>query len=68
MKTYELKNILFKLFMTHDYYEEIINDLRNLESEKEITEEDYDIILENYDEWLEEWSKEFLENGDEFYD
>ena len=60
MKTYELKNILFKLFMTHDYYEEIINDLRNLESEKEITEEDYDIILENYDEWLEEWSKEFL--------
>lgn len=53
----KLKDLLFDLFDSYENYEEIVTILRSMLSEKEITEQDYNIILENYDKWLKEYEK-----------
>ena len=55
MSKKELKNLLFNEFKKYDYCEDIINDLRSLNIEKTITDEEYDTILDNYDKWLIEY-------------
>ena len=55
MKNDYLKKILFEEFETHENYENIVQDLRSLNSLNEITDKEYDFILENYNEWLKEW-------------
>lgn len=53
----KLKELLFDLFDTYEECEDIINSLRNLESNNKITEQEYDIILDNYDKWLAEYEE-----------
>ncbi len=50
-----LKEIAFNLFEKYEDYEDIINDLRSLNSEKIISNEEYNTILENYNSWLKEY-------------
>lgn len=50
-----LKKTLFDLFNVYENVEDIINALRSLKTENKITNEDYDNILLNYNEWLNEW-------------
>lgn len=47
-----LKRLLYNLFNDYDEYEDIIDCLRSLESNNEITEQEYNTILNNYDKWL----------------
>lgn len=51
----KLKSILFDLFDCYEEVEDIIDALRSLESCKEITEDEYDKIMENYDDWCKEY-------------
>ena len=51
----EIKNLLFELFEEFEECEDIINALRSLHSAHEITSKDYDTIIKNYDQLLEEW-------------
>ena len=51
-----MKNIIFNLFDTYDTYEEIIDALRSLETNNEITEEEYNNILTNYNDYLNEYN------------
>ena len=53
--TDKLKEILFDLFDSYEEAEDIIDALRSLESCKEITEDEYDKIMENYDDWCKEY-------------
>ena len=53
----KLKELLFDLFDNYEDYEDIIESLRSLESGNEITEQEYDIILDNYDKWLAEYEE-----------
>lgn len=55
MEKNNLKEILFDEFNTWEDYENIIEDLRSLNSCGELSNEEYDIILENYENWLKEW-------------
>lgn len=57
MKEKVLKEILFNLFSEYNDYEDIISSLRSLNSENIISNEEYNIILENYDKWLKEWKE-----------
>lgn len=50
-----LKETLFDEFDRFEDYEDIIADLRSLNSLGELSNEKYDIILENYENWLKEW-------------
>lgn len=53
-----LKDILFDLFDSYENVEDIIESLRSLESENEITEEEYDEIMINFDLWLKEYEQQ----------
>lgn len=70
MRKKELKNILEDLFNEYEFYEDIINALRSLNTENEITNEEYDYILTNYESWLNEWlskkdnKQHFIDNID----
>ena len=57
MEEKDLKEILFNLFSEYNDYEDIISSLRSLNSENIISNEEYNIILENYDKWLKEWKE-----------
>lgn len=50
-----LKETLFDEFDRFEDYENIIADLRSLNSLGELSNEEYNIILENYENWLKEW-------------
>ena len=54
----KLKELLFDLFDNYEDYENIIESLRSLASGNEITEQEYDIILDNYGKWLKEYESE----------
>ena len=43
----KLKELLFDLFDNYEEYEDIRDSLRSLASDNEITEQEYDIILDN---------------------
>lgn len=45
---YKLRKMIGELYEEYDTCEEIIDALRSLESNKEITKEEYDFILEHY--------------------
>ncbi len=49
------KEILFDLLEQYEDYEDIINSLRSLNSEKFISNEDYDYIIVNYEALLKEF-------------
>ena len=51
-----LKEMLFNLFNQYENVEDIINALRSLNTENKITNEEYDNILLNYENWLKEWN------------
>ena len=53
----KLKELLFDLFDNYKEYEDIRDSLRSLASDNEITEQEYDIILDNYDKWLAEYEE-----------
>lgn len=55
-----IKEVMFDLFDAHPDYDSIKEDLRSLNSEGEVSDEEYDLALEFWDEWLREW-----EAGDE---
>lgn len=61
-----LKETLFDEFNRFEDYDNIIADLRSLNSCGELSNEEYDIILENYENWLKEWSDK-MENNEEKY-
>lgn len=51
------KKLMFNLFNEYDDCDEITNALRSLESEKEISEAEYDYILINWDRFLNEYEQ-----------
>ena len=53
----DLKNILYDLFEQYEWCEDIINELRNLNTENVISDEEYDFIMANYEQWLKEWEE-----------
>ena len=53
----KLKELLFDLFDNYKEYEDIRDSLRSLASDNEITEQEYYIILDNYDKWLAEYEE-----------
>lgn len=55
----KLEELVYALFNSYEDYEDIINALRNLESEKEITEEEYNVVLKNYDKWLKKYEENY---------
>ena len=57
----KLEELLYDLFNSYEDYEDIINALRNLESEKEITGKEYNIILKNYDKWLKKYEENYID-------
>ena len=54
-----LKETLFDEFDRFDDYECIISDLRSLNGLNELSDDEYNTIMQNYDLWLKEWE----ENG-----
>jgi hypothetical protein len=50
-----LEDTLFDLFESYENYEDIIDSLRSLNSLGEITDDEYNEILTNYDEELNKW-------------
>ena len=50
-----LKELLFDEFEKFEDYEFIIDDIRDLHSGRVITDEEYDFILQNYNDILREW-------------
>lgn len=52
-----LKIILYDCFENYEDCEDIINKLRDLNTEKEISDEEYDFIMANYEQWLKEWEE-----------
>ena len=61
MRNEYLKEIVFDLLDTYEEYEDIIEGIRSLASDNEITDSDYDFILDNYDIWCEEYNKKVSE-------
>lgn len=53
-----IKDEMFNLFDSYENYEDIINDLREQESNGNITERQYDYAMENWGNILNEWKKE----------
>lgn len=54
----DLKELLFTLFDGSDDADEIKDTLRGMEAEWQISKEDYDTILENWEDWLQDWRNE----------
>lgn len=54
MSTQKIRDILIDLFKTYTECDDIIEALRSLETEKEITAEEYDYAIKHYDEILKE--------------
>lgn len=50
-----IKEVMFDLFEEYKYYDGIKEALRSLNSEGDVTDEEYDMALECWDEWLKEW-------------
>lgn len=55
-----IKEVMFDLFDAHPDYGSIKEDLRSLNSSGDVSDDEYDLALEFWDEWLKEW-----EAGDE---
>ena len=53
----KIKSILLDLWEEHELYENIVQDLRSLQTNQEITEEEYDYIIQNYDSLLDKYYK-----------
>lgn len=53
-----LKEMLFDLFEQYEDYESIKECVRSYHSSYFITDEDYNTILENYDNWLREYENQ----------
>ena len=53
----DLKSILYNMFDDYEEVDDIISNLRSLESDNEITSDEYDEIMDNYDSWLTEYEK-----------
>ena len=53
----DLKIILYDCFEQYEWCEDIINELRNLNTEQVISDEEYDFIMAHYEEWLKEWEE-----------
>lgn len=53
-----IKEVMFGLFEEYKYYNDIKEALRSLNSEGAITDEEYDMALEWWDEWLKEWEED----------
>ena len=53
-----IKDEMFNLFDSYENCEDIINDLREQESNGSITERQYDYAMENWENILNEWKKE----------
>ena len=74
MNTQKIRDILIDLFKTYTECDDIIEALRSLETEKEITEEEYDYAIKHYDEILKEVEADLDDfdeddfDDDEFYD
>lgn len=60
----ELKEILFDLFDGSDDADEIVSQLRSLNTERTITDDEYNYIMEKYEEWLGDWHDENFDNPD----
>ena len=56
MEVNYLKETLFELFEKFEDYEDIVQDLRYLNSLGELNNNEYNIILKNYEKWLKEWN------------
>ena len=54
MNIKKLKEFFKSIASQYATYEEIIEDIRSLNSEKVISNEEYDYILEHWDEWINE--------------
>lgn len=52
-----LKYLLFDLFNTYNYNDEIIDALRSLVSSNEITVDAYNELMFNYNNYLDEWEE-----------
>lgn len=54
MNIEKLKELFKDIASQYETYEEIIEDIRGLNSAEEISDDDYDCILEHWDEWINE--------------
>lgn len=55
MKNNHIKEIMFNLFDEYEEYDDIKNALRNMNSFGEVSNQEYDMALDNWDNWLAEW-------------
>lgn len=55
MKIEDLKEIIFDLFDEYEEYEDIKDALRSLHSSRVITDDEYNYIIANYEDLLEDW-------------
>ena len=58
MDKVRIGQIMFDLFDSYEDCDEIIDSLRSLNSEREITDEEYDYCLEHWDEILLDWESQ----------
>lgn len=58
MDKVRIGQIMFDLFDSYEDCDEIIDRLRSLNSEGEITDEEYDYCLEHWDEILLDWESQ----------
>ena len=58
MDKVRIGQIMFNLFDSYEDCDEIIDCLRSLNSEEEITDEEYDYCLEHWDEILLDWESQ----------
>lgn len=54
----KMKAIMFDLFDTYEESDQILDELRSLECEKQITEEEYDYCTDNWEELLVQWENQ----------
>ena len=53
----KLKEILFDLFDQYEEADDIVESLRSLNSCNNINDNEYDTIMANYEQWLQEYEK-----------
>ena len=53
----KLKAILFDLFDQYEEADDIVESLRSLNSCDNINDNEYDTIMANYEQWLQEYEK-----------
>lgn len=53
----KLKAILFDLFDQYEEADDIVKSLRSLNSCNDINDNEYDTIMANYEQWLQEYEK-----------